>query len=44
MVGGTGGAFNTLFSNFNLYYPLLKNIINKYNCISECLDIEKILN
>lgn len=30
MVGGAGGAFGTLFSNFNTYYPLLRDlIINK---------------
>ena len=42
MIGGAGGAFNTLFSNFNLYYPLLKKIITKYECISGVdLDVEE---
>ena len=27
MIGGEGGAFQDLFSNFNTYYPLLKNIL-----------------
>jgi chitinase len=27
MVGGAGGAFGTLFSNFNTYYPLLRDLI-----------------
>lgn len=42
MIGGAGGAFNTLFSNFNIYYELLKNIIKKYDCISGIdLDVEE---
>ena len=42
MVGGAGGAFNTLFSNFNIYYTLLKNTIKKYDCISGIdLDVEE---
>ena len=27
MVGGAGGAFENLFLNFNIYYPLLKELI-----------------
>lgn len=42
MIGGAGGAFNTLFSDFNTYYNLLKNTIIKHNCITGIdLDIEE---
>ena len=30
MVGGAGGAYGALFSNFDLYYPLLFKLLRKY--------------
>ena len=46
MVGGAGGAFQTLFSNFNNYYTLLKDLIlNKIDLIDGIdLDIEETVN
>ena len=42
MIGGAGGAFDTLFSDFDVYYNLLKNTINEYPCISGIdLDVEE---
>jgi hypothetical protein len=43
MVGGAGGAFQDLFSNFEVYYRLLRNLINaKSNTIQGIdLDIEE---
>ena len=42
MIGGAGGAFNTLFSNFDVYYNLLKTTINNYKCIKGIdLDVEE---
>lgn len=42
MIGGAGGAFSYLFSDFNTYYELLKNTILKYRCISGVdLDVEE---
>ncbi len=42
MIGGAGGAFNDLFSNFEVYYSLLKNLINSKNIIDGIdLDIEE---
>lgn len=42
MVGGAGGAFQNLFSNFNVYYTLLKNLIlNKKIITGIDLDIEE---
>jgi chitinase len=42
MIGGSGGAFNTLFSNFEEYYLLLYNLIkNKKNITGIDLDIEE---
>ena len=42
MMGGAGGAYKTLLSNFDIYYTMLKNIINKYDFICGIdLDIEE---
>lgn len=42
MMGGAGSAYTDLFSNFEIYYPLLKNTINKYNWICGIdLDVEE---
>ena len=41
MVGGAGGAFQTLFSNFETYYNLLKQTLIKYNLDGIDLDIEE---
>ena len=42
MVGGAGGAFQTLFSDFETYYDLLKKTINDNKCINGIdLDIEE---
>ena len=42
MVGGAGGAYETLFGNFEKCYPLLKSLLEKYNMISGIdLDIEE---
>ena len=42
MVGGAGGAYQTLFSDFDTYYPLLKNFLKSKNYISGIdLDIEE---
>jgi hypothetical protein len=41
MIGGAGGAFNTLFYNFNVYYKLLFNFIKFYNIMGIDLDIEE---
>lgn len=46
MVGGAGGAFQDLFSNYDAYYPLLKELIlDKRNIIDGIdLDIEEIVS
>ena len=42
MIGGAGGAYDTLFSNFDLYYPLLWKLLRTYRFISGIdLDIEE---
>jgi chitinase len=42
MLGGAGGAYETLFSNYTVYYNLLKDIIQKYDFIKGIdLDIEE---
>jgi len=35
MVGGEGGAYGALFSNFDLYYPLLFKLLRKYTLIKD---------
>tara|TARA_B100002051_G_C16740297_1_gene643828 strand:- start:3314 stop:4111 length:798 start_codon:yes stop_codon:yes gene_type:complete len=45
MVGGAGGAYQELFSDFETYYPQLKNLIKEKNFISGIdLDIEEEVN
>ena len=42
MVGGAGGAYENLFKDFETYYELLKNTLNKHPYISGIdLDIEE---
>ena len=42
MVGGAGGAYKALFSDFDLYYPLLFKLLKKKNIITGIdLDIEE---
>ena len=42
MIGGVGGAYNDLFSNYSVYYPLLCDLLNKKNIIKGVdLDIEE---
>jgi len=42
MVGGAGGAYTEMFKNFDHYYQLLKNLINKKSWIKGIdLDIEE---
>ena len=45
MIGGAGGAYQTLFSDFDTYYPLLKNFLKSKNYITGIdLDIEESVN
>ena len=42
MMGGAGGAYNNLFNDYSLYYPMLVETIKKYNWITGIdLDIEE---
>ena len=42
MIGGAGYAFGELFSNYNIFYPMLLKLINDKYCISGVdLDIEE---
>ena len=42
MIGGAGGAFGDLFSDFNYYYSLLLNLLNEKSVITGIdLDIEE---
>ena len=42
MVGGAGGAYEKLFADFDMYYPLLKQFLKSRNYISGIdLDIEE---
>ena len=41
MIGGAGGAYNYLFSDFEIYYKLLYDAINKYPIDGIDLDIEE---
>ncbi len=43
MVGGAGSAYNTLFSDFELYYNMIKNLIIDKNINGIDLDIEEIV-
>ena len=40
MVGGAGGAFQDLFSNYNSYYPLLKKLILDKRTIIDGIDLD----
>ena len=40
MVGGAGGAFQTLFSNYNTYYNLLKNLVYSKKDIIDGIDLD----
>lgn len=44
MIGGAGGAFGTMFSNYKVYYNLLKNTIVKYDLNGVDLDVEESTN
>ena len=45
MIGGAGGAYTELFSNFKVYYPLLKKILQEKTFIGGInLDIEESIN
>lgn len=41
MVGGAGSAYTDLFNNYDVYFPLLINVINKYKLDGVDLDIEE---
>ena len=42
MLGGAGGAYGTLFSDFDIYYPLLYKLIKDYKFIKGIdLDVEE---
>ena len=42
MIGGAGGAFTNLFSDFNTYYPLLRDFLKQKKLITGIdLDIEE---
>lgn len=41
MVGGAGGAYQQLFSNFEAYYAMLKNVIREHQLEGIDLDIEE---
>ena len=44
MIGGAGGGYSSLFSNFELYYDLLYNLIKNKPCIKGIdLDVEEIV-
>ena len=45
MIGGAGLAFQEMFSNFDLYYKMLKNVLKSHSYISGVdLDIEENVN
>ena len=42
MIGGAGGAYDPLFKNFDVFYPLLKDLLKQHNFITGIdLDIEE---
>ena len=41
MLGGAGGAFNDLFNDYDIYYPLLKNLIINKKLDGIDLDVEE---
>ena len=45
MVGGAGGAYENLFSDYDTYYPLLRDFLKSKNLITGIdLDIEESVN
>ena len=44
MVGGAGGAYEALFKNFSVYYPLLINLIKQKNIQGIDIDIEEMVD
>ena len=45
MIGGAGGAYSALFSDFDTYYPLLFKLLRKHRFITGIdLDIEESVN
>lgn len=45
MMGGAGGAYNYLFENYKVYYPMIVDTIREYNWITGIdLDIEEYVN
>ena len=45
MVGGAGGAYQTMFSNYEIYYTLLKELLDSQTMISGVdLDIEEFVD
>ena len=40
MMGGAGGAYNDLFSNYDTYYGLLKEFISNHSDVIKGLDID----
>ena len=42
MMGGAGGAYGDLFSNYNTYYGLLKNMISKPKKVKKNIDIDRL--
>lgn len=45
MVGGAGGAYNNLFSDYDTYYPMFKEFLKGHNIITGIdLDIEESVN
>ena len=44
MVGGAGGAFSTLFDNFDTYYPMLRDMLKSYCFNGIDLDIEELVD
>lgn len=41
MLGGAGGAYASLFGNYNTLYPILVNMLKKYNFNGIDLDVEE---
>ena len=40
MIGGAGTAYQQLFLNYNVFYPLLKNTIEHYRSIIDGIDLD----
>lgn len=41
MLGGAGGAYSTLFNDYNTFYPLFKNMLQNYHFDGVDLDVEE---